>query len=274
MCGILGIGFKNGHEIVSKRTIVRLLKGLFKNTEPRGRRATGVAVISPQDAKVLKGPITASEFIETKKFQNLMDNHLRISKTDIGSSHTTFIMGHCRLDTKGDPAVNENNHPIVVGRTIGVHNGIIGNDDSVYDSFRYCANFPSRNGKVDSEIIFALIDYYQDAFSKNIVEAIHHVDKELTGSFVCAAVNTLNPYLMSVFTRNGRLSIILLKKAGLIVFASDEGACKRAIKAADLGEGKTISLRPFEIMLLNVLKNEYSVHDLIADKGVDHASDY
>jgi len=267
MCGILGICLTHNHAIASKRTITRLLKNLFKNTEHRGRRATGVAIISPQSAKVLKGPVTASHFIETKEFQNLIDNNLKVSKIDTGPESTTFIMGHCRLDTKGTPSVNENNHPIVVRKTVGVHNGVIGNDDAVYDSFRYCANFPSRNGEVDSEIIFALIDYYQDAFSKSMVEALHKVEKELTGSFTCAAVNIKNPYLMSIFTRNSPASIIHLKKAGLVVFASEETACRRAIKDADLGEGEIIPFHPFEIMLLNVLKNEYSVHNLLKHKG-------
>ena len=47
-----------------------------------------------------------------------------------------------------------NNHPIVSGRIVGVHNGVLNNDKAIFDHLRGA----ERRGQVDSEAAFALID--------------------------------------------------------------------------------------------------------------------
>ena len=262
MCGILGIAFMKGHEMNSRHTTVRLIRELFKRTEHRGRTASGVAVVCPKNVEVLKGPMSASRLIETKEFENLMNTHLKVAGGVAETDRTTFVLGHCRLDTKGSPANNDNNHPIVVGKTIGIHNGIIMNDDLCYHSFRYCSNFPKRIAEVDSEIIFALMDYYQNIHKNTMLESIRLTHTELKGGFACAAVRTENPYIMSLFAKTNPISVFYLERAGIIVFASERRDCLNAIKAANLGESVEIGLESYQIMIINANSNEYSIHAL------------
>lgn len=62
---------------------------------------------------------------------------------------------HTRWATKGSPESNENNHPILAGGIVGVHNGHCSNDDALISRLRGY----KRKGQVDSEAIFATIGH-------------------------------------------------------------------------------------------------------------------
>jgi glucosamine 6-phosphate synthetase-like amidotransferase/phosphosugar isomerase protein len=66
---------------------------------------------------------------------------------------TVCVLGHTRMPTKGSRWRNVNNHPLVAGHVVGVHNGIIVNDDRIFAH----TGLP-RSGEVDSEVIFRLQD--------------------------------------------------------------------------------------------------------------------
>jgi glutamine phosphoribosylpyrophosphate amidotransferase len=59
--------------------------------------------------------------------------------------------------TKGHPEIEANNHPIRHGTVVGVHNGVIENDDHVLD--RYGIERAAPGMTVDSEAIFALMEH-------------------------------------------------------------------------------------------------------------------
>jgi glucosamine 6-phosphate synthetase-like amidotransferase/phosphosugar isomerase protein len=63
---------------------------------------------------------------------------------------------HVRDYTKGHPDIDANNHPIRHGAVVGIHNGIIENDDAVLA--RYGMERAERDMTVDSEAIFALME--------------------------------------------------------------------------------------------------------------------
>jgi glucosamine--fructose-6-phosphate aminotransferase (isomerizing) len=63
---------------------------------------------------------------------------------------------HVRDYTKGHPRIDANNHPIRHGAVVGVHNGIITNDDELFS--RHGLARATRRITVDSEIIFALAE--------------------------------------------------------------------------------------------------------------------
>ncbi len=58
--------------------------------------------------------------------------------------------------TKGHPSLTANNHPIRHGAVVGVHNGIIANDEEILAKHRFERAEPGMT--VDSEAIFALAD--------------------------------------------------------------------------------------------------------------------
>jgi glutamine---fructose-6-phosphate transaminase (isomerizing) len=66
------------------------------------------------------------------------------------------LLLHVRDHTKGHPSLAANNHPIRHGSVVGVHNGVIENDDDLFDRYRIERAEPGMT--VDSEIIFALAE--------------------------------------------------------------------------------------------------------------------
>ena len=48
------------------------------------------------------------------------------------------VMGHSRLVTNGAQENNQNNQPVVAGDMVGIHNGIIVNDEELWQ--RLCRN--------------------------------------------------------------------------------------------------------------------------------------
>jgi glucosamine 6-phosphate synthetase-like amidotransferase/phosphosugar isomerase protein len=73
---------------------------------------------------------------------------------------TTEVLIHVRDYTKGHPRIEANNHPIRHGAVVGVHNGIIFNDDELMAEHGFERAEPEMT--VDSEAIFALAES-QDA---------------------------------------------------------------------------------------------------------------
>lgn len=146
MCGLAGILLSPGERTAEEWQEIRdcFTKTLIFNEE-RGRVASGVALIRRDGSYLLhKEPIPASEMIVTDAYREILDA--------VGPD-TTCLLGHTRMPTKGSPWNNANNHPLVVGNVIGIHNGHIANDDELFDRF----GLP-RLGEVDSEIIFRLLD--------------------------------------------------------------------------------------------------------------------
>lgn len=69
---------------------------------------------------------------------------------------TTEALIHVRDYTKGHPRIEANNHPIRHGAVVGVHNGIIFNDDELMREHGFERAEPEMT--VDSEAIFALAE--------------------------------------------------------------------------------------------------------------------
>ena len=89
--------------------------------------------------------------------------------------NATELLVHVRDYTKGHPSIAANNHPVRHGPVVGIHNGIILNDDELLEPLS-CARCEPRM-TVDSEAIFALA-----AHSGNDPHAL----EDLTGSMAAA----------------------------------------------------------------------------------------
>ena len=141
MCGIAGFCLNKDEHINARKVSMALLNQIVS----RGEDATGAAwVQSNKETKkatiaVSKAPVAARNF----------DPYLgSMPKT------TRRAILHTRWATKGTPENNLNNHPIVSGRVVGVHNGVLRNDDAIFRHVRSA----NRRGQVDSEAAFALLD--------------------------------------------------------------------------------------------------------------------
>ena len=118
-----------------------------------------------------------------------------------------WLMGHVRFYTHGSPEFNYNNHPIIHGPIIGIHNGVIRNyNDILKDTGR-----EDKRAQVDSEAIFAAIKHY--GIRKGI-------DK-IRGDAAIAFVDDSRPESMYVGRTSGRPLVYARTAAGSFIFASE-----------------------------------------------------
>lgn len=81
----------------------------------------------------------------------------------------TQTLVHVRDYTKGHPKIEANNHPIRHGAVVGIHNGIIVNDEEIFS--RYGFRRAEAEMTVDSEAIFALAEHSHG--SSEALEELH-----------------------------------------------------------------------------------------------------
>ena len=81
----------------------------------------------------------------------------RAARRGRASRRATQVLVHVRDYTKGHPTIVANNHPIRHGSVVGIHNGIIVNDEEIFARTASSAREPEMT--VDSEAIFALAEH-------------------------------------------------------------------------------------------------------------------
>lgn len=137
MCGIAGFNLVAADAHIDSKA---LTIDLLHQIESRGTDAAGVAWWHEDVLWVQKDGMRARWFTEF---------------LDMPSNATNVIM-HTRLGTQGSETNNDNNHPVVTGNIVGVHNGCIYNDGSL---FRRMGLEEYRIAEVDTEAAFASIAY-------------------------------------------------------------------------------------------------------------------
>ena len=105
----------------------------------------------------------------------------------------TKLLVHVRDFTKGHPSLSANNHPIRHGSVVGIHNGIITNDDELLAPHSCSRSEPRMT--VDSEAIFALA-----AHSRNDARALEH----LRGAMATGWLDAREPGIVFVARGSGR----------------------------------------------------------------------
>lgn len=240
MCGIAGFSIcDKDHRVIRTRL---LSDALLRQIQQRGRHATGaVWSENTEDGTQLfyaKEDLPADEFIER----------------NIGfiPKYTRTALLHTRWATKGSPQNNDNNHPILVPRIIGIHNGTIDNDDEVFAELGV-----QRIAEVDSEAIFQLI-----ANSDDPVKAL----PKLEGRAAIAWYEVDDPTVMHLARLEGSPLWIGHTRNGSLVFASTRELLTTAARNARV-HLQTIWQVP-EWMYLKVVKGQIVEKRPIIDKPV------
>ena len=184
------------------------------------------------EISIFKDHIKGSNFKNYKQFENIVGHINTIEKFK-------SLLGHTRAQTKGNSRFNINNHPIIANKTIGIHNGIIGNDDLLFAKYK---SKIVREGQVDSEIIFRLIDMYI-ANGKDIENAVKETTNQILGSYACAFINLDWPNYLTLFKGSTFPNIVIYvyELDKLIVFASSSIILSNAIKGLDILDEGSVS---------------------------------
>lgn len=194
MCGIAGFCLNKDERINARLLSTCLLDEIVS----RGADATGAAwVQSDKKSKkatiaVSKAPVPAYSF----------DPYLKTMPTT-----TKRAILHTRWATQGSPQNNLNNHPIVSGRIVGVHNGVLSNDRPIFDYLREV-----RKAQVDSEAAFALLN--------RTIYSPAEVLQSLKGRAALAWLDARDKRDLHLARVDGSPLAIGLTKAGSLIFAS------------------------------------------------------
>jgi glucosamine 6-phosphate synthetase-like amidotransferase/phosphosugar isomerase protein len=137
MCGIAGYSLEPGAGIARTLAAQALLAGIAE----RGADAVGYAHRSPGDAPVVH---------KRRSGASALLKELAVPQD------ASEVMVHVRDYTKGHPTVEANNHPVRHGEVVGIHNGIIVNDEEIFAGHRIERDRPEMS--VDTEAIFALAE--------------------------------------------------------------------------------------------------------------------
>ena len=164
MCGIAGYSLSSRSALDRTLAAQSLLAGIAE----RGADAVGYAHRSPGDPYpvVVKQRTPASMLLD---------------RIDVPATATELLV-HVREYTKGHPSIAANNHPVRHGPVVGIHNGIILNDDELLAPHSCARSEPRMT--VDSEAIFALA-----AHSHNDPLIL----EDLIGSFATAWLDARRP---------------------------------------------------------------------------------
>jgi glucosamine 6-phosphate synthetase-like amidotransferase/phosphosugar isomerase protein len=225
MCGIFGVINYGGRLTMSELTeFKKLLEELLRASESRGRDASGICVVSDNRALIYKNNTSGGSLPNEPGYKKLMDS-IRYD------NNINYAFGHTRLPTKGSEDINTNNHPIVVDKIIGVHNGNISNDDALFDMYPGLV----RKGEVDSEIIFQLLNRHMKD-SPVIEEAVKATYKEIIGCAHVAFIHTDYKQYLTLFT-GGDIHIAHNNFRKIMMFASTSLILKSVMRKSSLFNG-------------------------------------
>lgn len=220
MCGIFGILIGDGTDF-SVDLLKSTVDSLFRLSESRGKEASGIAVRTGRSITVLKEPYAASKLIKSKAYKNLFNLIKSEGYTGRSNSIPFAIIGHSRLVTNGKSELNCNNQPVIKDGVVGIHNGIIVNDGSLWK-----AN-PNLNRKydVDTEVLLSLLQLSRKE-NGSITGAVKKSFDSINGSASVALLfDDADCVLLA--TNTGSLYTCLSKDRRILVFASESYILKQ-----------------------------------------------
>ena len=224
MCGIWGIS-DMGADITHK-TLIKIIKRLMILSETRGKDASGIAVMQDDRLCVLRKAKSSHELLKDMEFiRYLEDNILKSTSGNI------WITGHSRLVTNGTQYNPENNQPIAKKHMALVHNGIIVNEDELWNGLPE----NTREYEVDSEAVLETI-HYQYMKSGSAREAAAKAFKCIRGMASVICLMQVGHHMVTA-SNNGSLYQCGSKDGKLVIFASESLMLKRLIsEVTELGK--------------------------------------
>jgi len=216
MCGIFGFIASPGADCGDAQ-FESALEHLFRLSEPRGQEASGLVIAGNGKAQVFKRGSAPTEMIKSPDYKKFLNGRL---------TGASAVIGHCRLVTAGTETMTGNNQPIIAKHSVGVHNGIITNDDALWTSHTDI----TRELDSDSEVIFRLIDRHCQG-ETDIPKAVGNMFGEIEGAASIAFFRD-NAQALMLATNTGSLYYAHLEDAGIFVFASERFILEEFLKVS------------------------------------------
>lgn len=240
MCGIAGFVKKN-ESILNDKGVKKILNHLYSFSENRGHDSSGIAVVRGNKIQVNKRAIAASKYIKSSVYSDLLKDESSIQA----------VVAHARMETNGSFANSDNNQPVVKDGLVTIHNGIIVNDDDLWNKY----SLLERNFRVDTEIFNSLFKHFDDK-GLNIHDVITKTLESLKGSYSFA---TLFEKYNSLFLATNTGSLYYIKAPDFLVFASEYVFLESLVEKYlnDIDNIQIIQLKPGEHLFIDI--NDISI---------------
>lgn len=239
MCGIFGLMVHQdaGYEPVF---IKKSLSTLARLSESRGKDSSGFVFRSESEKQmqVFKGSVTLNYLLKRQEVKDQIDKMIGTSQhNSSGGRKSTFaVMGHSRLVTNGSQINDANNQPVVKDGIVGIHNGIIVNENELWSLHSDL----QRSCEIDTEVMLALIRKYIQS-DKDVTTAVSKTVNEIFGT-VAAAFFPDDLNVLFIATNNGSL-YTLTNKHGLFIFASEEYYLRQLANTMHLDTNNDVTIQ-------------------------------
>jgi glucosamine 6-phosphate synthetase-like amidotransferase/phosphosugar isomerase protein len=234
MCGIAGYSLSTDSSV--KRTLAA--QALLAGIAERGADAVGYAH---------RGTGTSVTVHKRRSGASALLDEVHVPPG------ATQVLVHVRDYTKGHPTIEANNHPIRHGAVVGIHNGIILNDDEIFARYGFERAHPEMT--VDSEAIFALAEH-----AEGRPEAL----EELLGAMATAWLDERVPSTLFLARAVGRP--LWIGTAGReLFFASTRGALevlesslRLTLRKREVDEGTLIRVEDGRVVATERFRPDHS----------------
>lgn len=211
MCGIFGVSYGPGGAAAEEWTPTEFAQQMFPAIVHRGPHAFGW---------VSHNPATGFDVVKYEGKVTDPGNTALITLDD----ECDWFVGHVRFFTNGTPENMANNHPIVHGGVVGVHNGVLRNWESIIKQ----TGREDDTAEVDSEAIFAAVNKW----------GVDGGLKRIDGNMVAVFAETAHPNVMHIARTYGRPLVYTSTPTGALVFASE--CC--VIDSCGIAHGEVIDM--------------------------------
>lgn len=185
-------------------------KELMILSETRGKDASEITVMHDGELNVLRKAMSSHELLKDLQFVKYAEKNILNT-----GSQNIWVTGHSRLVTNGTQYNPNNNQPIAKKHVALVHNGIIVNEDELWE------NMPdaSKDYEVDSE---AILEIFNQKFSQceNAETAIQETYHDIKG-MASTIMFVQKGHYMIVASNNGSHYFVRSKDEKLVIFASE-----------------------------------------------------
>jgi hypothetical protein len=196
MCGIAGFYVRDRRKR-PRFAAGELANALLLSIESRGKDATGILAYGGNGGSLQmdKLAVKASDFVRRRQ---------------LFASRPRAVLCHTRAATQGDATWPENNHPVVYGTTLGIHNGIVWNDHALFNALGV-----PRHAEVDTEALVAAVNVRGwDA----AVTGEAFLDVE--GDYACAFIDPVQAPDELLLVRGNGSPLCYVQRGSYVVWAS------------------------------------------------------
>lgn len=238
MCGIFGAVYGRDQRL-SAGFAARVVRALLKSSESRGNEAAGLLLHTGSSIELVKQAGSVAEFLANPRFQTLLAEaetaFARVQAGEPGAIVAT--LGHSRMVTNGFQSDNDNNQPVVVEGAVGIHNGIIVNDEALWQAHPEL----TRHFSVDTEVLLQLARAHTRQAGDPAL-GLRRTFDEIYGS-ASTAIFFDDLLKLVLATNTGSLFTLSNAERSFFAFASE----RYIVQSLLTGEGLERELGPFEL---------------------------